>query len=187
MAIAAARAGNRRDARRHIHTAETVATRLGADRNDHDTEFGPTNVGLHAVAVAVELGDAGEALDRAEQLDTAGLSAERRARFLLDVGGPTRSAGTPTAPRQRFSRPSRSPPSRPCGTRSPARSPATSSSENGAGPAESCAASPRDWYCRQADIRSLPGHIAPWARPSGRKRAAAATPPRDPRPGKPAE
>jgi len=85
MAIAAARAGNRRDARRHIHTAETVATRLGADRNDHDTEFGPTNVGLHAVAVAVELGDTGEALDRAEQLDTAGLSAERRARFLLDV------------------------------------------------------------------------------------------------------
>ena len=39
---------------------------LGEDRDDYGTEFGPTNTALHAVAVAVELGDAGPALDLAD-------------------------------------------------------------------------------------------------------------------------
>lgn len=85
LAVVAARAGRRRDAWQHIGTAETVAARVGPGRNDYDTEFGPANVALHAVAVAVELGDAGEALDRAEAVDASSLSVERRARFLLDV------------------------------------------------------------------------------------------------------
>lgn len=85
LAVIAARASRRRDAWRHIATAEDVAARLGSGRNDYDTEFGPVNVALHAVAVAVELGDAGEALDRAEGVDASELSVERRARFLLDV------------------------------------------------------------------------------------------------------
>jgi hypothetical protein len=50
--------------------AERTASRIGADRNDFDTEFGPTNVQLHRVAVAVDLGDAGEALDVAKGIDT---------------------------------------------------------------------------------------------------------------------
>ena len=42
-------------------------------------------MGLHEIAVAVELGDAGRALRAAATVDTCGLSAERRARMLIDV------------------------------------------------------------------------------------------------------
>jgi hypothetical protein len=65
--------------------AERAAALLGTDRNDFETEFGPSNVGVHGVSVAVELGEAGEALRRAAALNTDGLSAERRARLLVDV------------------------------------------------------------------------------------------------------
>src|SRR5215469_124596 len=40
---------------------------------------------IHAVAIAVELGDAGHALDLAHGVDTSGLSAERQARYLIDL------------------------------------------------------------------------------------------------------
>jgi outer membrane PBP1 activator LpoA protein len=40
---------------------------------------------LHAVAVAVELGDAGQALDLANAIDPAALSPERQARYSLDL------------------------------------------------------------------------------------------------------
>lgn len=85
LAIGAARDGSRQAAWRAIEGAEDAAARLGQDRNDYGTEFGPTNVGLHAVAVAVELSDAGEALERAALVDPSPLSPERRARFLVDV------------------------------------------------------------------------------------------------------
>jgi outer membrane PBP1 activator LpoA protein len=40
---------------------------------------------LHAVAVAVELGDAGQALELAHGINAAGLSAERQARYDIDL------------------------------------------------------------------------------------------------------
>ncbi|MCC3769723.1 helix-turn-helix domain-containing protein [Streptomyces sp. UNOC14_S4] len=86
LALVHARTGNRSDARREIETARSVASALGEDRNDHNLEFGPTNVELHAVSIAVELGDAGEALDIGERVDASGLSPERQARFALDTG-----------------------------------------------------------------------------------------------------
>jgi transcriptional regulator with XRE-family HTH domain len=85
MAVSAARTGDRQEAWVHVARAEDAAARLGSNRNDFDTEFGPTNVALHAVAVAVELGDAGDALDRASRVDASELSPERRGRFLIDV------------------------------------------------------------------------------------------------------
>ena len=69
----------------HLDRAAQVAARLGEGRNDFNTEFGPANVGLHEIAVAVELGDAGRALRAAATADSSGLSAERRARMLIDV------------------------------------------------------------------------------------------------------
>jgi transcriptional regulator with XRE-family HTH domain len=84
-AVIATRASEEDTARDCMRKAEEAAGRIGADRNDFETEFGPTNVALHAVGIAVELGDAGEALRRAATVDTSGLSIERRARFLLDV------------------------------------------------------------------------------------------------------
>jgi transcriptional regulator with XRE-family HTH domain len=80
-----AREGKRSAARAAIERAEKVADRLGADRNDFSTEFGPTNVRIHAITVAVDLGDAGEALDIAEDLDVGYMSPERQGRFHLDV------------------------------------------------------------------------------------------------------
>ena len=62
-----------------------IAGRLGPGRNDYNTEFGPANADLYEIAVAVELGDAGRALRVAADTDTSGLSAERRARMLIDV------------------------------------------------------------------------------------------------------
>ncbi|TQE19664.1 helix-turn-helix domain-containing protein [Streptomyces ipomoeae] len=86
LALVHARAGERSVAREQIDKARAVAARIGAERNDFNLEFGPTNVEVQAVATAVDLGDAGEALDIAEGLDATGLSAERQARLLMDVG-----------------------------------------------------------------------------------------------------
>ncbi len=85
LAIVHARAGQRSAARDAIAIGRAIGARIGSDRNDYETEFGPTNVELHAVAVNVELGDAGEALDVAAAVDASGLSAERRSRLLIDV------------------------------------------------------------------------------------------------------
>ncbi|UBI39045.1 helix-turn-helix domain-containing protein [Streptomyces mobaraensis] len=86
LALVHARRGDRPAARRETERARSVARRLGGDRNDFNLEFGPTNVEIQAVAVAVELGDAGEALDTGLRVDASGLSVERRARLALDMG-----------------------------------------------------------------------------------------------------
>lgn len=85
LGVLEARRGNADEARRHLRVAAGLARRLGGDRNDYGTEFGPTNVSLHRVAVEVELGNAAEALRLAQKVDASKLSAERRSRFLVDV------------------------------------------------------------------------------------------------------
>ena len=84
-AIVYARAGRRTEAHEAIAKSRQIAARLGKDRNDYETEFGLTNVELHAIAVAVDLGDAGEALDVASAIDATGLSAERQSRMHIDL------------------------------------------------------------------------------------------------------
>ncbi|WP_330481398.1 helix-turn-helix domain-containing protein [Streptomyces sp. NBC_00724] len=86
LALIHSRAGHRTKAKSDIEAARRVAQALGSDRNDFDLEFGPTNVEIQAVATNVELGDAGEAIDIGEALDASGLSPERRARLLMDLG-----------------------------------------------------------------------------------------------------
>jgi transcriptional regulator with XRE-family HTH domain len=68
-----------------LERANQAAAQLGEGHNEYNTEFGPANVRLYEIAVAVELGDAGRALRAAAEVDTDGLSAERRARMLIDV------------------------------------------------------------------------------------------------------
>lgn len=85
LAVAAARRSDADPAYAYLETARQAGERLGEERNDYNTEFGPTNVRLHEVAVAVELGDAGRALRVAGQVDAARLSPERQARLLIDV------------------------------------------------------------------------------------------------------
>lgn len=85
LALVRAHENDRVGAKDYVAKAREVAERIGVDRNDFNTEFGPTNVRLYALAVAVEVGDAGEALDIAAAVDPSGLSEERQSRFWLDV------------------------------------------------------------------------------------------------------
>ncbi|WP_018682301.1 helix-turn-helix domain-containing protein [Actinokineospora enzanensis] len=85
LAVASARGNEDEDAYRYLDHAAESARGLEADRNDYNTEFGPTNVLLHDVHIAVELGDAGRALRVAAKADTSALSPERRARLLIDL------------------------------------------------------------------------------------------------------
>jgi transcriptional regulator with XRE-family HTH domain len=85
LAVAAARDNERKLAHHYLDTAAKVADQLGEDRDDYGTEFGPTNVAIHAVSVAVELGDAGQAIELAQQADPGNLSPERQARYYLDL------------------------------------------------------------------------------------------------------
>jgi transcriptional regulator with XRE-family HTH domain len=84
-AVIASRVNDPAAAYSYLERAAQVAARLGEGRNDYNTEFGPANVSLYEIAVAVELGDAGRAMHAAATVDTSGLSAERRARMLIDV------------------------------------------------------------------------------------------------------
>ncbi|GAA3881373.1 hypothetical protein GCM10022243_52460 [Saccharothrix violaceirubra] len=83
-AMAAARKGERWTAQDRVRSVEPVARRTG-ERNTLWTAFGPTNVKMFAVAVAVEAGAAAEALRLAEQIDHHhSPSLERRVAFLID-------------------------------------------------------------------------------------------------------
>ncbi len=85
LAVVSAREGDRAATKRTITEARKIGQRIGADRNDYNTEFGPTNVELHAVSTAVDLGDAGEAIDLASGIDASGLSPERQSRLAIDL------------------------------------------------------------------------------------------------------
>jgi tetratricopeptide (TPR) repeat protein len=84
-AVIAARTNDAEAAYEFLDRAHPVAERLGPGRNDYNTEFGPANVALHEIHVAVDLGDAGRALRAAARVDTSGLSSERHARMLIDI------------------------------------------------------------------------------------------------------
>lgn len=70
-----------------LRGAQAAADALGADENHYWTCFGPTNVQLHRVAAAVELGDAGSAVNqyRVRPEEVAALVPERRIHYLLDL------------------------------------------------------------------------------------------------------
>jgi hypothetical protein len=59
-----------------------LADRIGADGNHRWTAFGPTNVAIHRVSVAVELGDAPAALAAAEAVDVDRLPEGLRSRLV---------------------------------------------------------------------------------------------------------
>lgn len=84
-ALIAAYWNDRADAATHLREAAEAAQRLGGDGNHYDTMFGVTNVAIHHVAVAVELGDAGTAIDHARHVNASGLGRERRARLAIDM------------------------------------------------------------------------------------------------------
>ncbi|MDX2993541.1 helix-turn-helix transcriptional regulator [Streptomyces scabiei] len=86
LALVRARASARTEAKEEIAKARAIAAQLGENRNDFNLEFGPVNVEIQAVSTAVDLGDAGEALDIGLTIDAADLSPERQGRLLMDLG-----------------------------------------------------------------------------------------------------
>ena len=87
-ALAAAAEFDRAAADRSLATAQRIASRLGGDRNDHWTAFGPTNVRIHQISAAVAFGDAGTAVDTGGTLDVGRLPeglAGRRSQVSLDL------------------------------------------------------------------------------------------------------
>jgi transcriptional regulator with XRE-family HTH domain len=87
-AVAAARAADESGAWEILGEARAASRLLGADHADMYSIFGPTNVAIHGVQIAVELGDGRVAVQRGQRVDPEALPAslvERRAQFLIDL------------------------------------------------------------------------------------------------------
>ena len=84
--IAAAKQGDRHRAARLLNEATNLARTLPAGANFQWTSFNNDNVFAHRVATAVELGDAGEAIDNARQINFNTITIqERRAAVWVDI------------------------------------------------------------------------------------------------------
>lgn len=66
--VIAARKAEKYEALARVDQAQRLAELLGRDANYCWTAFGPTNVAIHRVSIAAELGEAGEALAAAQQV-----------------------------------------------------------------------------------------------------------------------
>ena len=98
--VAAVRNNDPWTARDRLREKALPAARMTGDTNVMWTVFGPVNVGLHAVSVEMEMemGEAGEALRLADDIDVSGSpSLERQTTFALEVA---RFASSPR-PRRR--------------------------------------------------------------------------------------
>jgi len=87
-AVIASRRTERDEAWRRLDQAQILANMLGQDGNFAWTAFGSTNVGIHRVSVAAELGDPGAALRAAESVNVDRLPTglkSRRAQMHLDL------------------------------------------------------------------------------------------------------
>jgi hypothetical protein len=84
-AMAAARTEDRARTQDFLRKAQDAADRLGADSNHVWTAFGPTNVQIHRVATAMELGDVQVAVDLGPTVNTSGLPLERQVRHSLET------------------------------------------------------------------------------------------------------
>ncbi|GAA2640807.1 helix-turn-helix transcriptional regulator [Actinomadura fulvescens] len=85
-AIFAARKPSKATAWAHIDEARAAARVLDADANHYGLEFGPSNVAIHEVAVAVEMYDGTEAVQRASRIHLpATVPPVRRGHYYIDL------------------------------------------------------------------------------------------------------
>lgn len=84
-AMAAARAEDRAAVTAFLAHSDEAARQLGRDDNRVWTSFGPTNVAIHRVSTAAELGDMQVAVDLGPQVDVSALPIERQVRHQLEV------------------------------------------------------------------------------------------------------
>ncbi|MEU6561932.1 helix-turn-helix domain-containing protein [Nocardia nova] len=84
--LAAARSGRLDLADDHLAEAAETAERIGEDRDDYRLCFGPTNVSVWSVGLAVEAMDGTEAVKRAEKVTLpAGTPRERMGHHYIDL------------------------------------------------------------------------------------------------------
>lgn len=83
--MVSARSNDWRAAAAHLISAHRAAIVLGSDHNHLWTAFGPTNVAIHEVAVAAELGDYQRASVLGQQIDASPMPMERQVRHRLEV------------------------------------------------------------------------------------------------------
>lgn len=83
--MAAARVEDRATVREFLAEADQAAARLGHDANHMWTAFGPTNVAIHRISTAMELGDVQVAADQGPRVDSSTLPLERRVRHTLEI------------------------------------------------------------------------------------------------------
>lgn len=84
-AVASSRREDRTDTASFLTEAEQTAAQLGHDANHLWTAFGPTNVKIHQVTTAMELGDVQVAVDLGPRIDTHAMPAERRVRHAIET------------------------------------------------------------------------------------------------------
>ncbi|PZS34909.1 MAG: XRE family transcriptional regulator [Pseudonocardiales bacterium] len=84
-AMAAARNQDRGTTRIFLAEADQTAQRLGRDGNHFWTAFGPTNVAIHRVSTAMELGDVQVAIDLGSRVNASPLPTERRIRHAIEL------------------------------------------------------------------------------------------------------
>ncbi|MFB4307197.1 helix-turn-helix domain-containing protein [Actinomadura sp. GTD37] len=85
-AAAAGHRSDRQTAATLLDEAENAGRELGGDYNHRWTAFGPTNVQLHRVNIALRLGDAGAAIQEARRIDLDRIPlTERKAKLLVDT------------------------------------------------------------------------------------------------------
>jgi transcriptional regulator with XRE-family HTH domain len=84
-AVAAARHQDRSTAAELLAQASRAADQLGVDANYWQTGFGPSNVELHRVSAALDLGDITQVIDSAPRLNVDHLPLERQVTHLIDL------------------------------------------------------------------------------------------------------
>ena len=84
-AVATARRHDRAGTTELLDQAQQAADRLGYDGNHWQTGFGPTNVELHRISTALDLGDVDHVVRHGQSVTTAQLPVERQASHMIDV------------------------------------------------------------------------------------------------------
>lgn len=84
-AVAAARHQDRVTATELLGRAARAAEQLGVDANYWQTGFGPTNVELHRLSAALDLGDVAWVAEHGQQVGAEDLPVERRVTHMIDV------------------------------------------------------------------------------------------------------
>jgi transcriptional regulator with XRE-family HTH domain len=83
--MAAARNEDRDTSMSFLAEADATAARITGEPNHLWTAFGATNVAIHRVSTAMELGDVQVALDLGPKVDASALPTERRIRHSIEV------------------------------------------------------------------------------------------------------